>query len=149
MGTRSTITFFEKRNDSVYPIVSIYQHYDGYLEGVGEDLCKWLMSKTIVNGLPVSNENSKNIANGIGCLIAQYIAKNKTCVGDLYIIPIGEMLKYCDYNYTVIFDTNTETPYKASDRAIIGVDNWGDSYFFKGSPEELLEYIKNQSEDDE
>ena len=148
MGTRSTITFFEKRNNSVYPIVNIYQQYDGYLEGVGKDLCEWLMSKTIVNGLSVSDENSKNIANGIGCLIAQYIAKNKTCAGALYILPLGDRLKYCDYNYTVVVDTNTETPYRVADRTTIGVDNWGDSYFFKGSPEELLEYIEKQSEED-
>ena len=149
MGTRSTITFCERRNENVYPIVNIYQQYDGYLEGVGKDLCEWLINKTIVNGLPISNENDMDIANGFGCLIAQYIANNKMCVGDLYIIPIGDMLKYCDYNYTVIFDTNTETPYKASDRTTICVDNWGDSHFFEGSPEELLEYIKRQSEVDE
>ncbi len=50
MGTRSTITFYEKRGTELIPYVNIYQQYDGYLEGVGEDLCKWLKNKIIVNG---------------------------------------------------------------------------------------------------
>lgn len=48
MGTRSTITFYEKRDDKHIPYVSIYQCFDGYLEGVGKDLCMWLKNKIIV-----------------------------------------------------------------------------------------------------
>lgn len=81
MGTRSTITFYS--NDKNTPIVNIYQQYDGYLGGVGKDLCKWLENKIIVNGF--SFHDKRDIANGVGCLAAQYIKDNKKEVGNLYI----------------------------------------------------------------
>ena len=74
MGTRSTITFYEKRDDKHIPYVSIYQCFDGYLEGVGKDLCMWLKNKIIVNGISLNDK--RDIANGIGCLIAKYIRDN-------------------------------------------------------------------------
>ena len=56
MGTRSTITFYEKRDDKHIPYVSIYQCFDGYLEGVGKDLCMWLKNKIIVNGFSLNDK---------------------------------------------------------------------------------------------
>ena len=151
MGTRSTITFYEKRDDKLIPYVNIYQQYDGYLEGVGEDLCIWLKNKIIVNGF--SSNDKRDIANGIGCLIAQYIRDNKDDVGDLYIYPIGKCCEDCDYNYSVIIDESWmtswyETERKAEDITTIEVSNWRKNPFFKGTIQELLGYIKNQKEED-
>ena len=63
MGTRSTITFCEKIDDKIIPYVNIYQQYDGYLEGVGKELCEWLEDKIIVNGF--SPGDRRDIANGV------------------------------------------------------------------------------------
>ena len=60
MGTRSTITFIEKWNEEVTPITTVYQQYDGYLDGVGYTLAKWLSGKVIINGIP---EYRKEYAN--------------------------------------------------------------------------------------
>lgn len=151
MGTRSTITFCEKHDNKLIPYVNIYQQYDGYLEGVGKDLCMWLKNKIIVNGF--SPDDKRNIANGIGCLSAQYIKDNKDDVGNLYIYPIGECCKGCDYNYSVIIDESWtislyETERKAEDITIIEVSNWGKKPFFKGTIQELLDYIDKQKEEE-
>lgn len=151
MGTRSTITFYEKRDTELIPYASIYQCFDGYLEGVGKDLCIWLKNKIIVNGFSLNDK--RDIANGIGCLIAQYIRDNKDDVGDLYVYPIGEYCGDCDYNYSVIIDKSWtasfyETERKAEDITTIEVSNWGKKPFFKGTIQELLDYIENQKEED-
>lgn len=149
MGTRSTITFYEKRDDKLIPYVNIYQQYDGYLEGIGEDLCKWLKNKIIVYGF--SFYDRRNIANGIGCLVAQYIRDNKEEVGNLYIYPIGECCEGCDYNYSVIIDESWITSWherKAEDIITIEVNNWGKKPFFKGTIQELLDYIEKHKEEE-
>ena len=151
MGTRSTITFYEKLNTELIPYVNIYQQYDGYLEGVGKDLCMWLKNKIIVNGF--SPDDKRDIANGIGCLIAQYIRDNKDDVGNLYICPIEDSCENCDYNYSVIIDESWtislyETERKAEDITTIEVGNWGKKPFFKGTIQELLDYIDKQKEEE-
>ena len=147
MGTRSTILFCEKRNlDEVIPIVKLYFQYDGYPEGVGEDLCNYLLNKTIVNGFSFRQSCSTDIANGVGCLVAQYIRDNKKRVGDFYVIPIDIQLDYIDYNYIVVIDSFGKEPCNAGDVSTISVNNWGGDYFFTGTPKELIDYIKNGGE---
>lgn len=140
MGTRSTITFCEKIDDKIIPYVNIYQQYDGYLEGVGKELCEWLENKIIVNGF--SCFDKRDIANGVGCLVAQFISDKKNSVGDFYVYPIGEGKGYCDYNYTVIIN-KTYSERKLKDITTIEVDSWGRNPFFKGTISELLCHINN------
>lgn len=111
MGTRSTIKFYEEGSKT--PILSVYQQYDGYIDGVGHDLAKWLKNKKIVNGY----------ANGMGCLAAQFVADHKTEIGGFYITNSKDEQ---EYNYKVT--------HKKGD-FVIEVN--GDQ--FKGSPDELLE----------
>lgn len=145
MGTRSTITFYEKRKDKIIPIVNIYQQYDGYLEGVGKVLCEWLKNKILVNGF--TPYDVENVANGVGCLTAQFIEQNKKGIGNLYLYPIGECQDYCDYNYSVIIEDVYERR-RVKDIAVIEVGNWGKKPFFKGTVQELLDYIEKQKEED-
>ena len=145
MGTRSTITFCEKVDNKIIPYVNIYQQYDGYLEGVGKELCEWLEDKIIVNGF--SLDDRRDIANGVGCLAAQFISNKKNGVGNFYIYPIGGSKSYCDYNYTVIIN-ETYSERKLKDIITIEVDNWGKEPFFKGSIQELLDYIDKQKEEE-
>lgn len=141
MGTRSTITFCERINDKIIPYVNIYQQYDGYLEGVGKELCEWLEDKIIVNGF--SSDDKRDIANGVGCLVAQYISDKKNGVGNFYIYPIGEGKGYCDYNYTVIIDgIYSYGEKKLKDITTIEVSSWDREPFFKGTIQELLDYIE-------
>lgn len=104
MGTRSTIGFIEAYNDSkdkdryLYrKICKIYQQYDGYLSGVGQNLVDFLKSGKPVNGI---NSRDKKVFNGIGCLAAQYVAENKQGAGNLYITQLTDTQ---EYNYDVIW----------------------------------------------
>ena len=147
MGTRSTITFCEKINDEIQPLVSIYQQYDGYLEGVGKDLCTWLSKMTILNGYSFYDRYSDDVANGVGCLVAQYIRNIKPHIGDTYIIPMDSSQDDIDYNYKIIFDSYGKEPCNAAKVATVMVNKWGRDYFFTGTPKELLAYIDKQNED--
>jgi hypothetical protein len=77
MGTRSTIKFYK---DGVF-LCAIYQQYDGYLEGVGKELKHYIKSKPFVNGIG----NNRNVFNGAGCFVAQFISNFKVEAGYLYI----------------------------------------------------------------
>ena len=137
MGTRSTITFYSQTDKVVTPICCIYQMYDGYVKGVGHDLAKWLLKKKLVNGISDETDR-KGYANGIGCLIAQFIRDNKKEIGDLYIVPLGYNKKWVDYNYEVTIQDDVGS---LNDLAIINITNWDEhEVIFSGSPEELLNY---------
>lgn len=150
MGTRSTITFYSRMSGTNFFLVNIYQQYDGYLEGVGKELCEWLKPKIITNGFSKANWN---IANGAGCLAAKYISEFKPATGGLYIYPEDVAHEDCDYNYSVIIDEDWVTSFstfekKAEDIITIEVNNWGEKPFFKGTIQELLDYIERQKEEE-
>ena len=141
MGTRSTMKFIRKENNKLTSLVSIYRQYDGYIDGVGHELAKYLLSKKIVNGIPI-NDNSGRIANGFGCLIAQYIRDFKTEPGNLYITDMDDKE---EYNYEVIFDDDKyfDGEYNVDDLITIKVDSYPN---FEGKPSELLSF--KESEED-
>lgn len=143
MGTRSTIKFIEKYDDNEQELVNIYQQYDGYIDGVGKDLAKWLLSKKLVNGFSLGMSMEDGYANGVGCLAAQFIKDNKTEIGGLYIDHIESTE---DYNYKVIIDEgkiNGKT--NIDDITTIIVTNWDDvKPIFRGKPSELLKFTEDE-----
>ena len=143
MGTRSTMKFIRKENNKLTSLVSIYRQYDGYIDGVGHELAKYLLSKKIVNGIPI-NDNSGRIANGFGCLIAQYIRDFKTEPGNLYITDMDDKE---EYNYEVIFDDDKyfDGEYNVDNLITIKVDSYPN---FKGTPSELLSFKESEDDDD-
>lgn len=82
MGTRS-ITRVHDRDIDSNVLVAIYQQCDGYFEGVGEELQKFLDGYTIVNGIGVNTP--EKAANGMGCLAAQLVKHLKNGMGGTYI----------------------------------------------------------------
>lgn len=153
MGTRSTITFISRYEDPEShrvmetPYVRIYQQYDGYPEGVGLELVDWLEKKNLVKWVSLYTDD---IANGLGCLTAQYIRDHKPGPGDLYIEPLDTDLTYIDYNYEVIFDRNGDyvgCKHKSTDFITLRIYRYGGTTpFFIGKPEELREYIQRLEE---
>ena len=143
MGTRSTMKFISKYNNKLTPLINVYQQYDGYIDGVGHQLAEWLLDKKIVNGIPFG-VNTLNMANGFGCLIAQYIKEFKNDVGNFYVT---EMENSQEYNYEVIFD---EDKYFSSDYndindlITIKVDSFPN---FTGTPSELLNFEESEEEE--
>ena len=97
MGTRS-LTFVY---DGQEPIINMYRQYDGYPTGHGAELAEFLAPFTLVNGLGI-NETRK-VANGMGCLAAQLVANFKGEAGGFYLYPTSAVDCGQDYEYH-IFD---------------------------------------------
>lgn len=85
MGTRS-LTFVHEDDDPA--IVCIYKQYDGYFDGVGDEILSFLKGTKIVNGIGM---NSDREFNGSGDLAARLITKfkdgNPDDAGGVYIEP--------------------------------------------------------------
>ena len=149
MGIRSLIKFKERYPDGeTKTLVTIYQQFDGHLEGVGKELAEFLSQKKIINGISSSLQyNDYYYANGPGCLAAQFISKFKTKVGGLYIIS-SENCEPQTYNYDVILDyqKHIKAPLsgvKIDDIAEVQVYKYDETDpIFAGSPSEFLEFIK-------
>jgi hypothetical protein len=91
MGTRSVTRIHI--NDINSPIlVAIYQQFDGYFEGVGDELKNFLDGYVIINGIGVNIPEKS--ANGMGCLAAQLIKYLKTDIGGTYIVPTHQEEEY-------------------------------------------------------
>lgn len=101
MGTRSTVKFYNNGDTALEtPILSVYQQYDGYYSGVGEELADWLKSMKMING--ISNQTiDGGFANGMGCLAAQYVVKFKTALGGFYLTEPDDMQGY-DYQVYLV-----------------------------------------------
>jgi hypothetical protein len=104
MGTRATI-HIAKREEGVSfseipekKIVSIYNQYDGYPEGLGVTIASYLDNKTIVNGIGVDRNA---VFNGLGCLAASLIAELKEEAGNVYIDNPDCPHGWLDYEYVV------------------------------------------------
>ena len=104
MGTRATI-HIAKREEGVSfseipekKIVSIYNQYDGYPEGLGVTIANYLKGKKIVNGL---GDRNAPVFNGLGCLAASLIAELKEEAGNVYIDNPDCPHSWLDYEYVV------------------------------------------------
>lgn len=94
MGTRS-ITHIK---DGENTLVTIYRQCDGYPAGMGRDLQDIAGDIKIVNGLDL---NPEGVANGMGCLAAQIIAKLKNQPGNVYIYPPNSKDCWEEFTYTL------------------------------------------------
>lgn len=129
MGTRSTIKFLTGKDNDF--IGGIYQQYDGYPSGKGLELAEFLNEVELINGIQ-NNTLDSNQANGFDCLIAQFIARNKTVVGGLYMTTEYDEQ---EWNYIVKHDFG-------NDDYEIQVNAYGEVEFI-GNKAEFLEYCKN------
>ena len=142
MSTRSTIRF---RNEGDSPVCCVYKHFDGYIDGLGHSLAKWLIPMKLINGMCNDEQYRHDYANGIGCLAAKWIADNKTETGDIYMCGSGAQE---EYNYDVILKRQNMRMFavdgtKADDCIVVTVRNSKGNLIFSGSPSELLEFEEN------
>ena len=135
MATRSLIRF-AKREEGVsfseHPKkieIQVYKHYDGYPQGHPVDLAKFLNRFKIVNGL---TNDSIEVANGLGCLAAQYIAAFKQDPGDLYVENPDTKRDWIDFiTYVWVADNK--------DIWISIFDDYEEKCIFVGKPQELID----------
>ena len=104
MGTRSLTTFKEDHTDE--EIVVLYRQFDGYPEGHGMDLFRFLNKMNMVNG--IKPQEKRKISNGMSCLAAQMISYFKEEPGGFYLYradtrDVGE-----EYVYTIYVNHNDD-----------------------------------------
>ena len=100
MATRATVFIFDVQYHR--KIVQIYHHYDGYPEGLGEELKQYLENiNTETQGL---GELHKDF-NGCGCFTASLIAHLKECPGNVYVEPTDVEHGDIEYEYTIYYNS--------------------------------------------
>ena len=140
MGTRATINIARREEGVSFSeipekvMVSIYNHYDGYPEGLGVTLASYLDDKKIVNGLGIEKDI---VFNGLGCLAASLIAGLKDGPGNVYIEDPEHKHGWIDYEYYVWGDTDKDI--------WISIFEDGDCIFV-GQPQQLLEKYRGETE---
>ena len=136
MATRSLVRFATREEGvsfSEHPErveVQVYKHWDGYPSGHPTELARFLRHFKIVNGLPFGDDS--RMANGLGCLAAQYVAAFKVEAGDMYI----------EHQDTKRFDIEYITYVWGADNKGIWMsifDTYSDECIFVGRPQELID----------
>ena len=110
-------------------IVSIYNHWDGYPEGLGVQLAEYFDGKRVTNGLG-SKDNEDLIFNGMGCLAASLVEHLKDGPGNVYIEDPERPHGWIDYHYYVWGDYNKDIWISIFD---------GSECIFVGKPQALLD----------
>jgi hypothetical protein len=104
MGTRSLTHVYDGDGKTV--LLTMYRQYDGYPTGHGAELAEFIAPIEIRNGLPCGDMTAMNprpaIANGMGCLAAQIVAKFKDAPGHIYIQESGQEGSDEAYIYKVL-----------------------------------------------
>ena len=135
MSTRSLVRFaireegvsFSEHPERVE--VQIYKHYDGYPQGHPVDLAKFLKGFNVVNGIGME---TYKVANGLGCLAAQYVAAFKEQPGDLYIENPDS--KHGDIEYvTYVWGDDGKSIWMSI------FDTYEKKCIFVGKPQELID----------
>jgi hypothetical protein len=96
MGTLS-LTFVY---DDKQKVMCMYRQFDGYPSGHGAELASFLASfDAVVNGYAF--DETRKVANGMGCLAAQLVANFKVGVGNFYLYPTSTKDAGQEYEYHV------------------------------------------------
>ena len=109
-------------------IVSIYNHWDGYPEGLGVQLAEYFDGKVVRIGLGCRDDY--DVFNGMGCLAASLVAELKDCPGNVYIEDPERPHSWIDYEYYVWGNDNKGIWISIFD---------GSECIFVGKPQALLD----------
>ena len=135
MSTRSLVRFARREEGvsfSEHPErveVQVYKHYDGYPSGHPVDLAKFLNNFKILNGIPYPEPD--RVANGLGCLAAQYVAAFKMAAGDMYIESPNTKRDWIEY-ITYVWGADNKDIWMS----IFDIE---DGCIFVGKPQELID----------
>ncbi len=83
MATRASIIMKENGK----PVMAMYKHWDGYPNGLGQQIEDIIAGGPVVNGLSGKTKLG-GAFNGSGCLFASIIAIMKKEPGDVYITSL-------------------------------------------------------------
>ena len=102
MGTSGAIKIYD--NDEL--ILSLYNQYDSYTEGLGKDLKDFINSGKFVNGISMTKEKQ---FNSTGCFALQLVCKLKDGVGGVYATTGNDKQ---DYNYSIYISHDFGSEFK-------------------------------------
>ncbi len=95
MGTRCLINFIERGET----LATVYRQFDGYPDGMGDDLKDILGNSKIINGF--MDQVTPEFFNVMGCLTAYVICELKQRkIGNVYIYPANTSVDV-DYIYKI------------------------------------------------
>lgn len=149
MSTRSTTHIFEIGEDGkttpaalkkLKPILSIYRQCDGYPSGMGADIAEFVKNMTIVNGYGMDDKIGTH-ANGAGCFAAQFVARLKNTIGNIYISTADDRQEYDYFIYLQACEPWLKE--KRESKIIIRVESDGKK-LFQGDPKKLAAWVKKQ-----
>ena len=135
MATRSLVRFARREEGvsfSEHPEkieVQVYKHYDGYPGGHPVDLAKFLNNFKILNGIPYPEPDK--VANGLGCLAAQYVAAFKMAAGDIYVENPDTERSWIEY-ITYVWGDDGKGIW-------MSIFNDEDECIFVGKPQQLID----------
>lgn len=139
MSTRATVLFKEDNNI----LAKVYHHFDGYPSGFGINLGEFLDQINIINGIGSEQNEMFRFANGFGCAVAQFIAKIKEGVGNVYVVAIDYDDSWIDFNYVVNFN-------KKEQKCYISVSMFGENErVFFGCIKEFIEFCLKVDNEEE
>lgn len=133
MSTRALVRFFNK---DFVEYARVYKHWDGYPDGFGLDIAKFIKDIKIPKGV----SHKENTAAGVGCLIAQFIANFKKEVGDIYVESLMYEINDCSFYYHISV---------VNEDIIVGIFDYKKNNIFTGSPAEMLEFCMHYSDSGE
>lgn len=143
MGTQSTVKF---KNETGHIILSVYQHYDGYVQGVGAQVATTL-KRWVVEGVTTTEYNTylkkditrTNKANGVEDLALLYIADNKKDAYNMFVTHEGDSKEF-DYvvekTHEGYFVSVYEEFYKDDDAEYVP------KLKYKGDIHEFISYVE-------
>ena len=120
----------------------MYRQYDSYPIGHGLEIAEFLNPIQLVNGFGRDTDTEK-IANGVGCLAAQFVAHFKHDVGGFYLYPPNS--KDCGEEYTYTIKVNDIESYNTDKQYVITVKDYGKKQIFKGNLEQFTTFCKNSN----
>jgi len=127
MGTRSLTFVYDGRTR----VMCMYRQFDGYPSGHGAERASFLASfDAVVNGYAF-NETRK-VANGMGCLAAQLVANFKVGVGGFYLYPTSTKDAGQEYEYHVY-----------AEKVVVKETYDGNKTIFTGTWAEFAEFCQN------
>ena len=132
MGTRSLTVFVDEDNEE---IAVLYRQFDGYPDGQGYDLTKFLKDRILVNGYTKTDEEKKNF-NGMACLAAWFIGSVKTETGNFYLHKAGTRNCGEEFIYTVSGKTGQEA-------WIVCYDVYDKKILYQGTASNMYRWIVN------
>lgn len=106
MGTRAIVKIHNTNLDSPV-LANVFFQYDGYPDGLGTDIYDMFENYKVGNGI---SGQTDSYANGMDCFAAQFVAKQKSGIGGVYLV-VGDQASI-DYEYHLYLNIDVEDHYE-------------------------------------